>query len=64
MAVPTTNFILKWIRNEVGYGKFERTINLPYPVVAEKISATHENGILQVTLPKAEEAKPKQISIK
>jgi HSP20 family protein len=54
----------QWIRNEVSYGKFERSINLPYAVVAEKISATHENGILQVVLPKAEEAKPKQISIK
>jgi len=54
----------QWIRNEVSYGKFERSINLPYAVVAEKISATHENGVLQVTLPKAEEAKPKQIAIK
>jgi len=54
----------QWVRNEISYGKFERSINLPYPVVAEKISATHENGILTVSLPKAEEAKPKQISIK
>jgi len=54
----------QWIRNEVGYGKFERSINLPYAVVAEKISAAHENGILHVTLPKAEEAKPKAIAIK
>jgi len=54
----------QWIRNEVGYGKFERSINLPYPVVAENIFAMHENGILQVTLPKAEEAKPRTIAIK
>jgi len=54
----------QWIRNEVSYGKFERSINLPYAVVAEKISAAHENGILHVTLPKAEEAKPKAIAIK
>lgn len=54
----------QWIRNEVSYGKFERTINLPCPVVAEKISATHENGILQVILPKTEESKPKQIAIR
>lgn len=54
----------QWVRNEISYGKFERSINLPYPVVVEKISAVHENGILRVTLPKAEEAKPKQISIR
>jgi len=53
----------QWIRNEISYGKFERSINLPYDVVTEKISATYGNGILQITLPKAEEAKPKQIAI-
>ncbi len=53
----------QWVRNEISYGKFERSINLPYQVVAEKVAATHENGILRITLPKAEDAKPKQISI-
>lgn len=54
----------QWIRNEIGYGKFERSINLPYPVVAEKISASHENGLLRIVLPKAEEVKPKMIDVK
>jgi HSP20 family protein len=54
----------QWLRNEISYGKFERSINLPYSVVAEKVSALHENGILRIVLPKAEEAKPKQISIR
>lgn len=54
----------QWLRNEISYGKFERSVNLPYPVVTDKVSATHENGILRITLPKAEEAKPKQISIR
>lgn len=54
----------QWLRNEISYGKFERSINLPYQVVADKVSAMHENGILRITLPKAEEAKPKQISIR
>jgi HSP20 family protein len=54
----------QWIRNEIRYGKFERSVNLPYPVAEEKISAVHENGLLRVTLPKAEEAKPKQIVIR
>ncbi|MEW6062601.1 MAG: Hsp20/alpha crystallin family protein, partial [Bacteroidota bacterium] len=54
----------QWIRNEISYGKFERTVNLPYPVVADKITAVHENGILSIILPKAEEVKPKQIAIR
>ena len=54
----------QWLRNEIRYGKFERSVNLPYPVAEEKISAVHENGLLRVTLPKAEEAKPKQIVIR
>lgn len=54
----------QWIRNEISYGKFERSIDLPYPVVADKVAATHENGLLRISLPKAEEAKPRQISIR
>ena len=54
----------QWIRNEIPYGKIERTINLPYSVDVEKVSASHENGILQIVLPKHENAKPKQISIR
>jgi HSP20 family protein len=44
-------------------GRFHRTISLPFGVVADKIKATYNEGVLQVTLPKAEEAKPKQIPI-
>ncbi len=54
----------QWLRNEISYGKFERSIDLPYPVAEDKISATHENGMLRIVLPKAQEAKPKEISIK
>ncbi|MFA6540225.1 MAG: Hsp20/alpha crystallin family protein [Bacteroidota bacterium] len=54
----------QWIRNEIRYGKFERTIDLPYAVDADNVSATHENGLLRITLPKHEIAKPKQISIR
>lgn len=54
----------QWIRNEISYGKFERTIDLPYSVDVEKVSATQENGILSIVLPKHENAKPKQISIR
>jgi HSP20 family protein len=50
-------------RSERWVGRFHRTISLPCRVDAEKIKATYNEGILTVTLPKAEEAKPKQIPI-
>ncbi|NQT24082.1 Hsp20/alpha crystallin family protein [candidate division KSB1 bacterium] len=50
-------------RNERSNGKFERSFKLPKEVKAAEIKAQYENGILTVTLPKAEVVKPKQISI-
>ena len=44
-------------------GRFQRSITLPSPVDAAKVRATYKDGILAVTLPKSEEAKPKQISV-
>jgi HSP20 family protein len=49
---------------EQRYGVFERTFTLPTAVVSEKAKAEFENGILTITLPKAEEVKPKMISVK
>ncbi len=49
---------------EQRYGAFERTFALPIEVVADKAKAEFENGILTVTLPKAEEVKPKMITVK
>src|SRR5713101_1039276 len=46
-------------RTERYIGKFRRSIALPTRVDANKVSATYRDGILTVTLPKAEEAKPK-----
>lgn len=51
-------------RSERFVGRFHRTITLPSPVDAEKVKATYKDGILTVVLPKAEEAKPRQIPIK
>src|SRR6266581_5386415 len=50
-------------RTERYVGKFRRSISLPTMVDSNKVSATYRDGILSVTLPKAEEAKPKQIQV-
>jgi len=51
-------------RNERASGKFVRTIELPLEIDEAGIQAEYKNGLLVVTLPKAEKAKPKQINIK
>ena len=50
-------------RLERAYGKFERHVQLPMPVQSDKVKAVYRDGVLEVTLPKAEELKPKQIKI-
>ena len=50
-------------RTERYVGTFRRSIALPTRVDAGKVTATYLDGILTVTLPKAEEAKPKQIQV-
>jgi HSP20 family protein len=54
----------RWHRRERGFGRFQRVLKLPAPVDADKVDAKLENGLLRVTLPKAEEAKPRRISVK
>lgn len=46
------------------YGAFQRVFQLPAGVQADKVDATFKKGVLKVTLPKAEEAKKKEIEIK
>ena len=46
------------------YGQYLRLVTLPFPVKADKISATFENGVLELRLSKAEESKAKKIEIK
>ena len=53
-----------WHIHEQRWGSFERSLVLPTDVVADKAKAEFENGILTITLPKAEEVKPKVINIK
>ncbi|MBI5657835.1 MAG: Hsp20 family protein [Geobacter sp.] len=52
-----------WHRSERGSGSFSRTIELPVEIDSDKVSATCQNGVLTVTLPKAAAAKPKKIAI-
>jgi HSP20 family protein len=51
------------VRQERSTGEFEKTVRIPTKVEQEKISALFENGIMTITLPKSEEAKPKTITI-
>jgi len=55
-----TNYFL----SERVHGSFTRVIELPVAVDAARIEARFKDGVLQVTLPKTEEAKPKQIEVK
>jgi HSP20 family protein len=50
-------------RSERYFGKFQRSVTLPTPVDSTKVNASYKDGILTVELPKAEEAKPKQIAV-
>ncbi len=50
-------------RAERFFGRFQRTVTLPTPVAADKAKAQYKDGILTVTLPKTEEAKPKHIDV-
>jgi HSP20 family protein len=54
----------RWHRRERGFGRFQRVVKLPTAVDADKVEAKLENGVLLVTLPKAEEAKPRRIAVK
>lgn len=60
----TTPENVNWLRNEIKTGNFSRVVALPRHVNGEKISADLSNGILRVVLPKAEEAKPREVRIK
>lgn len=51
-------------RRERWYGQFTKTIELPFNIEADKVSAKFSNGILTIRLPRAEAEKPKKISIK
>ena len=51
-------------RYERRYGAFQRSFEVPGGFAADKVEAKFKDGVLQVTLPKREETKPKQIEVK
>jgi len=59
-AAEPRNYLLR----ERLVGKFERTLTVNTPIDVNKVDARFENGVLTLTLPKAEAVKPKQITVK
>ena len=53
-----------YFRQERRYGAFNRSVTIPVPVQGDKAEATFQDGVLTITLPKAEEVKPKRINIR
>jgi HSP20 family protein len=54
---------ISYHRKERAEGAFSRTLSLPSEIAADKVDARYSDGILSVTLPKAETAKPRQITV-
>jgi HSP20 family protein len=54
---------VRTLRNEIGFGKFNRSFELPDAIDATKIDASLENGLLTVRVPKAETVKPRSIKV-
>ena len=54
----------RYHRQERGYGKFSRSIQLPFSVDVKKVEATFKDGVLHIDLPRAEEDKPRKIAVK
>ena len=57
--IENVNYVLQ----ERTYGAFQRTLNINVPVDGDKAEAHFENGLLTLTIPKAEAARPKQIQV-
>ena len=62
--IPREHDRVSYHRRERAEGTFNRTVTLPSDVNAERIDARYASGVLTLTLPKAEEAKPRQITVK
>lgn len=54
----------RWVRSERGFGKFSRSIQLPFAATDDKVEARMTNGVLRIVVGRPEEDKPKKIEIK
>lgn len=52
-----------YVRIERAYGNFQRSFTLGVPVKAGEIKAAYKDGVLEITIPKAEEVKPKKVEV-
>ncbi|HKU43111.1 MAG TPA: Hsp20/alpha crystallin family protein [Polyangiales bacterium] len=62
--IPPEHERVSWHRRERAEGTFNRTLTLPADLDTERVEARYVDGILTLKLPKAEEAKPRQIAVK
>jgi HSP20 family protein len=53
-----------FVRCERSYGSFRRSFTVGVPIKSDKIEAVYKDGMLEITLPKAQEARPKKVEIK
>lgn len=63
-SLPKPDGDVQWHRHERWHGDFSRSLELPFKIDADNVEATYEDGILRVTLPRAEEERQRQISVK
>lgn len=53
----------EYLTKEIGHGRFERTVRLPYRVNSQAVKAVCRHGILRIELPRADEDKPRKIAV-
>lgn len=63
-SLPQTADDIQWHRHERWHGDFSRSLQLPFKIDSDNVEATYEDGVLRVTLPRAQEDQPRQISVK
>lgn len=64
IAQPEVDENVRVLLQERPFGQFSRSINLPQPVVGDKVEASYDDGVLTLVLPKVPEVQPRSIAIK